>query len=249
MSLHVHRFGEGEGRHFLGIHGWGGGWETYLPIAPMIPDDATIWSVDLPGYGASAPLDEWRWEGLAERLVETIKTLPQPLHLIGNCSGAAFGLAAVLQVPERFETLFLIDPFAFCPWYFKLLAAKGPGRFFYATAFENPVGRWLTNRGLAEHRTEESDLTASFEELDHNVVYEHLRMLRMIPSYRVFEELQHPITIAHGENTFGAVRESVRMWLDMWPQAKAVEMKGAGHLPIEEATEAFAQALFSSTSS
>lgn len=245
MTLHVHRFGNGERRHYFGIHGWGGGWQTFEPLAKYLPDDATLWSVDLPGYGASTPLKHWRWEGLRDRIVESLDEINAPrLRLIGNCSGAAFGLAAVAAVPDRFEHLLLVDPFAYFPWYFSLLVSRGPGRLFYATAFENPVGRWLTNRGLADHRTDDSHLTESFKELDHGVVYQYLRMLRQMPGYRMFEHLEHPITIAHGEHTFEAVRRSVGMWTEMWPQCEAVEIEGAGHLPIEEATEALAQVAF-----
>lgn len=244
-ELYVHRFGAGQGRHYFGIHGWGGGWRTFEPLAEYLPADATLWSVDLPGYGASAPLSRWWWEDLRDRLVETVHALDAPqLRLIGNCSGAAFGLAAAQVAPERFEHLLLIDPFAFFPWYFKLLVARGPGRLFYATAFENPVGRWMTNRGLAEHRTEDSHLTESFAELDHDVVYQYLRMLRQMPSYDSFGGLSHPIVVAHGEKTFEAVRESVRMWTALWPQSRAIELPGAGHLPIQEATAALAAAAF-----
>lgn len=244
MSVHVHRFGDGEERHYFGIHGWGGGWQTFTPVAPYLPDNASLWSVDLPGYGASPRLETWRWEELTDALEAAIAELPRNLRLIGNCSGAAFGLALAQRRPERFEHLFLIDPFAYFPWYFKLLVARGPGRLFYATAFENPLGRWMTNRGLADHRTEDTDLTSSFEDLDHGVVYEYLRMLRQMPGYTMFAELEHPIVVAHGEKTFEAVQKSVKMWTEMWPQSSAVEIAGAGHLPLQEASEALARAMF-----
>lgn len=245
MTLNVHRFGDGETRHYLGIHGWGGGWETFQPLAAHLPPDATLWSVDLPGYGASARLSRWHWEDVAEQITQTARSLPTDhLHLIGNCSGAAFGLAAVRLSPQMFASLFLIDPFAFFPWYFRILVARGVGRVFYATAFENPVGRWMTNRSLADHRTEESDLTRSFEALDHDVVYAYLRMLQQIPGVGLFEDLSMPITVLHGEKTFTAVQQSVEVWRNLWPHASAVEIPAAGHLPIQEATVELAYQLF-----
>ena len=243
--LHIHRFGTGERIHYFGIHGWGGGWHTFEPLAEHLPADATLWSVDLPGYGHSDRLGRWRWETLAGRLADTMSSIDAPeLHLVGNCSGAIFGLSAVQRIPDRFASLFLIDPFAFFPWYFRLLVSRGVGRMFYATAFENPIGRWLTNRGLAEHRTDDSDLTRSFEELDHGVVYQHLRMLQQIPGHETFAGLEMPIRIGYGENTFDAVRKSVGMWRELWPHADAVELTGAGHLPIEESTDRLASAVF-----
>ncbi len=248
MTLHVHRFGTGEQHHYLGIHGWGGGWRTFEPLAPFVPEDATLWSVDLPGYGSSAPLREWRWEQLTDRIVETLEAIDAPrFQLVGNCSGAAFGLAAALRRPDQFERLVLIDLFAYFPWYFELLVAPAVGRMFYATAFQNPVGRWITDRGLADHRAEDSDLTASFEALDHDVVHQYLRMLHQLPAVATFAGLQQPIVLVYGEHTFGAVRESVRRCSRIWPHARAVELAGAGHLPIQEATSTLAAQIFAGT--
>ncbi len=246
--LHVHRFGTGEDVHYFGIHGWGGGWETFQPLEPFVPDDASLWSIDLPGYGGSPPLQEWNWEAMGAAVSAAIDAIEAPrLRMIGNCSGAAFGLLGAKARPDRFEHLLLLDPFAFFPWYFSLLVAPGVGRLFYATAFENPLGRWMTNHGLAEHRTEETHLTESFEQLDHDVVYAHLKILQQIPGYQHFEGFEMPITIAYGEKTFAAVRESVDIWLDLWPQARAVEVRGAAHLPIQEATAELAKIAFSPT--
>lgn len=242
--MNVHTWGQGP-RHFFGIHGWGGGFQTFEPLVPFFPEDVTFHSVDLPGYGASPPLGRWRFEDLEAALADVIDALPAPeLTLVGNCSGAAFGMLAARSRPQRFNRLVLIDPFAYFPWYFKLLVAEGVGRLFYSTAFSNPVGRWMTNRQLEKHRAEETDLTASFEKLDHDIVYAYLKMLQQIPGYRTFEELAMPITVAHGAKTFEAVQRSVGMWLEMWPQARSVEIAGAGHLPIEESPESLARAIF-----
>ncbi len=232
-------------RHFLGIHGWGGGLQTFEPLLPHMPGGCRLTSFDLPGYGESAPLQSWRVEDLTAWLVELVDEIETPrLTLVGNCSGADFGLPLVRARPERFERLVLLDPFAFFPWYFKLLAAQGVGKLFYMTAFANPVGRWMTDRRLEKHRTDDSTLTGSFERLDHDTVYAYLRMLRQLPSYEEFADLSMPIDVCYGENTFGAVRESVKIWTDLWPQAVAHELPGAGHLPIQEATEPLTAVIF-----
>ena len=192
--MHVRTRGDGP-RHFFAIHGWGGGCETFAPLEPHFPDDVTFHSVDLPGYGASPALRRWRFEELEAALVECVdQNDADALTLVGNCSGAAFGLLAARARPQRFARLVLVDPFAYFPWYFRLLVTGGAGRLFYDTAFANPVGRWVTNRQLKEHRTDGSDLTASFAQLDHDVVYAYLKMLQQLPGHRAFEELRMPIT-------------------------------------------------------
>lgn len=239
--MHVEKIGDGD-EHVLCLHGWGGGWRTFLPLKDDLPN-CTLWSVDLPGYGNSPPPARYDWAVIADAILEVAEQLPSPLTLLGNCSGAAYGLMAALQRPQFFDRLVLIDPFAFFPWYFKLLAAPTVGRLFYATAFENRVGRWVTNARLAEHRRADTDLTASFEQLDHDVVYNYLRMLRAMPPYTVCAALKQPVTLIIGEHTFPAVRQSVQCWREVWPDMHLVELAGAGHLPIQEAPQQLAAAV------
>lgn len=246
-------YGNEEGaRLFLGLHGWGGGHATFEPLLPYLPDDVGILSVDLPGYGASEKLTAWDPELVARKVLATMDAVGlERATLLGNCSGAAFGLVAAEFAPDRFERLVLIDPFAYFPWYFKLLVMPFFGPLFYWSSFGNPIGRWITNSGLAKHRTEESDLTASFEVLDHGVVYAYLRMLKAIGEYERFAGFEMPIALLHGEKTFGAILRSLDLWRSIWPQATATELRGAAHLPIEEAPEQLAAAAFrlSSTTS
>lgn len=243
--LRLHSVGGGE-RHYFGIHGWGGGYHTFDPLIPHLPDDVTLHSFDLPGYGESPRLERWDAELLVEVLDATLDTVPvESVTLLGNCSGADFGLMLARRRPGSFARLVLIDPFAYFPWYFELLSARGFGRLFYASAFETRVGRWLTNRRLREHRAEQTHLTASFETLDHDVVYAYLQMLRQLPPYTELAELAMPIDIAYGERTFPAVQRSVALFIAMWEQARAACLPGAGHLPIQEATAELAAAAFS----
>lgn len=230
---------------YLGIHGWGGGHDTFEPLLDHLPEGVRILSVDLPGYGASVRLEKWDPDEVARRILATMESEGvSSATLLGNCSGAAFGLVAATVAPERFERLVLIDPFAYFPWYFRLLVMPFFGPLFYWSSFGNPIGRWITNSGLASHRTEESDLTASFQELDHGVVYAYLRMLAAIGHYERFSGLEMPIDLLYGEKTFGAIRRSIEMWSSMWPRAEAKELAGSAHLPIEEAPAQLAEAAF-----
>lgn len=241
--MRIHTWGEGP-QHLFGIHGWGGGHQTFEPLRDLLKSEVTFHTFDLPGYGDSPRLPRWRVELLTDALVDLVDRVDTPtMTLVGNCSGACFGLPLAAALPERFDALVLIDPFAFFPWYFRLLSADGVGRLFYATAFSNPVGRWVTDFRLRAHRTDDSHLTSSFERLDHGVVHAYLRMLRQLPPRESFAHLSMPITIVHGERTFDAIRESVLLWKQLWPHSIAIELQGAGHLPIQEATQSLAEVL------
>ncbi len=230
---------------YVGLHGWGGNHTTFVPLLPHLPANVSLYSADLPGCGQSpAPL-RWELAAIAEEIAESITKLKaREVTLIGNCSGALLGLLAANRIPHKFRRLILIDPFAYWPWYFKVFVAPGFGKYAYYSTFANPIGRWLTNRSLKAKRTTDTDLTHSFSAINHESVYRYLTLLTGIDGIAQFSSLRMPIDIIYGERTFAAVKQSAELWRSIWPQARCLELAGAGHLPIEEATEQLGEIVF-----
>lgn len=242
--MHLERYGTGS-EVYVGLHGWSGDHKTFAPLLPYLPTGVSLYSADLPGCGKSSAPVRWELSAIAGEIAETISRLEAPqVTLIGNCSGALLGLLAVNQIPNKFRRLILIDPFAYWPWYFKVFVNPGFGKYAYYSTFANPIGRWLTNRSLKAKRTEESDLTHSFAAINHDAVYRYLTLLTGIDGITQFGDLRMPIDIVYGERTFGAVKKSAELWRAIWPQAHCHELKGAGHLPILEATSQFSELIF-----
>ena len=242
--IHAERFGSGPDA-YVGVHGWGGSLATFRPIAPHVPASATLHAIDLPGYGRS----EWRAVdsalGIAESIAAFIESLDTArVTVIGNCSGAILGLLANELVPARIARFVLIDPFAFLPWYFKVFVHPAYGRVAYHSTFANPIGRWATNLSLKKNRAADSDLTGSFRNVDHEVSRRYLALLDDVQSIQRFRGVTVPVDIAYGARTFAAVRQSVDMWRELWPHARAHVVAGAGHLPIEEAPVEIARIVF-----
>jgi pimeloyl-ACP methyl ester carboxylesterase len=244
--MHVHRYGSGE-NCFLGLHGWGGTHSTFEPLAAFLPADSSLYAADLPGYGLSPAPAHWRLEAIAGEVAEELLKIGRGLTVIGNCSGAILALLAAsrgLDVAGRISRFVMIDPFAFMPWYFKLFVTASFGRAAYITTFANPAGRWVTNLSLKRRRSNQSDLTRSFARIDHEVAYRYLEMLNGLDSIDQFKGLRMPVEIIHGEKSFAAVRRSVEMWKKLWPRARAIELAGVGHLPIEEAPRRLSEIIF-----
>src|SRR5512132_3005474 len=110
--MHIERYGKGE-NIFFGLHGWGGDHSTFAPLAAVLPDAATLYAADLPGYGRSPAPHDWSIEAIADEVAAAIDATRAPrLTVIGNCSGAIVGLAAAETLGHRVERLVLIDPFA-----------------------------------------------------------------------------------------------------------------------------------------
>jgi pimeloyl-ACP methyl ester carboxylesterase len=242
--MFVERHGTGPIAYF-GLHGWGGGRETFIPLARHVPESATLYAADLPGYGRSPAPDLWDVEVVGEKIADAIAaTGARRVTLVGNCSGAIFGLIAARHLDDRIARFVLIDPFAFVPWYFNLFVATSFGRYAYYSTFANPFGRWLTNLSLRGRRTSRSNLTGSFSRVDHKVAYSYLEMLAGIDGIERFGGVSAPIEIVYGEKTFGAIKQSVERWRSLWPHARSFELSGAGHLPLVEATDRLAQIIF-----
>lgn len=242
--MYVAKYGSGS-RAYLGLHGWSGAHESFAPLAARLPEDAALYCADMPGYGKSPAPREWSLDAIACEVAGAISSIDAPaLTVIGNCSGAIFGLLAAQHAAERIERFVLIDPFAFVPWYFNLFVARSWGRYAYKSTFANPVGRWITNLSLRNRRAQESDLTHSFKSVNHETAYRYLELMSEIDGVSRFGSLRMPIDIVYGERTFDAVKKSVAMWQAVWPQARAFELRGAGHLPIGEATNRLCEIAF-----
>lgn len=248
--MFIKQYGSGS-EIYLGLHGWSGDHRTFAPLTKYLPDEATLFSLDLPGCGASPEPREWTSSAIGAEISAAIRSIgAEQLTLIGSCSGGLYGLVAAREDEEirrRIRRFVLIDPYAFFPWYFRIFIDERLGRigwYAYSTTFANPVGRMMANLSLRRHRTAESDLTRSFSSVNHLVAYRYLKMLAEIPDVTWFSDFRMAVDLVCGEKTFGAARESARRWQSVWPQARAHTLAGAGHLPLDEAVEELSRIVF-----
>ena len=242
--MFVERHGRGPEAHFA-LHGWGGDRRTFAPLAPYVPETASLYAADLPGCGDSSAPREWTVGAVVEEIVGAVRELEaESATLVGNCGGAVFALLAAQASGKRVKRIVMIDPFAYLPRYFKLFNAGELGRRAYDATFANPLGRWLTNQSLRGRRAGAADLTASFAEVDHEAARRYLALYDEIGGVEIFRGLRVPVEVAYGERTFGAVKRSLALWRDVLPQARVSELKGAGHQPFAEAPAQVSEVIF-----
>jgi pimeloyl-ACP methyl ester carboxylesterase len=247
MFQHTHGNGD---RMVVGFHGWSGTHETFNALAGLLPADARLMAFDLPGFGRSEPPPRWDVEWMGRQLAEYLEHRPEFQHashvtLVSSCAGCYPLLACAQSLTRPVDRIVLVDAFAFAPWYFRVFTNRHWGHYAYYCTFANPLGRWLTNRGLADKRADpDANLARAFEQTNHRNTLEYLRACVDLGHYSRFADLRAEIVLAYGEKTFGAVRESLAMWQESWPDATRHELKGAGHLGLQEAPEQIAELVF-----
>lgn len=231
----------------IGLHGWGGDHGTFAPLVPWLPGNFTLIACDLPGYGKTPAPARFDRDEIAASIAAWIDALGHSrVSLLGNCSGALAALLAAPKIKTPIARLILLDAFAYVPWYFRVFSNQAFGDYAYHTTFANPLGRWLTNRGLAARRQAGTDMTGSFARVNHAATLSWLRLMTEIPGYEYFRSVQAPVELVHGERTFGAVKRSIAMWRKLWPKAPVMELRGAGHLGIAETPRELAGIVFKS---
>lgn len=244
-SNSMHRVVHGSGpRAIVYLHGWSGDHHSADPLLPYLPEGTRLIAFDLPGVGRSPTPSSWDATVIAEQIFAELQQIEaEQLTILGNCSGANLLLPVIHRIDEVADELVFIDPFAFTPWYFRLLLSWPFGSFFYWMAFLTPVGRWLTNASLKKNRTEDSNLTAGFGRVHPWDTYRYLRILSSLGHGSTYPDNPLPTKILVGENTFAAVRESAGIWAETWASAEIRVLPGSGHLPIEEATDEVTRAI------
>ena len=236
--IYHNKFGINSNKIIVGIHGWGGTNNTFLPIQKKLNDEFTMINFDLPGYGKSKKPSSWDLENIVDSLaVEINKITSKEVDILGNCSGALISILLSKSKKIKVGNLYLIDPFSKAPWYFRIFTNKIIGNYAYSITFQNPLGRIFTNLSLRKKRREDTDMTSSFKNVDKETTINYLKMLIELEGTDVMKNISCKPVIINGENTFKDAIKSVDYFTDIWPNLDVIKIKDAGHLPIEESTE------------
>ena len=236
--IYHNKFGINSNKIIVGIHGWGGTNNTFLPIQKKLNDEFTMINFDLPGYGKSKKPSSWDLENIVDSLaVEINKITSKEVDILGNCSGALISILLSKSKKIKVGNLYLIDPFSKAPWYFRIFTNKIIGDYAYSITFQNPLGRIFTNLSLRKKRREDTDMTSSFKNVDKETSINYLKMLIELEGTDVMKNISCKPVIINGENTFKDAIKSVNYYTDIWPDLDVIKIKDAGHLPIEESTE------------
>lgn len=242
----MHTIRRGAGKPILLIHGLGGSWKSWNPILDQLAAAREVIAVDLPGFGATAPLAS---EISIRTLADALTGFLQVNDLIGiDAVGSSMGARLVLELARRGGVLGGV-------------VSLNPGGFwqgwqrhaFYASIYASirlvrllqPAMPFITR-----HAFTRTLLLAQFSarpwRLAPQVCLDEMRSYAASPS---FDELLWQL--AYGETQQAAPRGSIRdrlvigwgrhdrvcftsqakLAMDMFPDARLHWFKHSGHFP------------------
>lgn len=107
MSLHTLRIGHGPVSYVF-LHGLLGQGKNWATIAKAL-SPATSLLVDLPDHGRSPWSDEVSYERMAGAVIDLLRTLDEPVTLVGHSMGGKVAMLVALTEPTLVAKLVVVD--------------------------------------------------------------------------------------------------------------------------------------------
>ena len=254
-GLTIHYVSEGRGPAVVLLHGLGGFAESWRHNIPALARVATVYAIDLPGFGRSSkPPARYSLADAARAVHGFVQAMGLGrVAIVGHSLGAAVGLTYALTHPARVERLALIGalvpgatyrlsvPYrlAVTPILGELLALCGCAPLYRAAiarCFHAPIAdevEYLVREGYAARTGAEAKAAylATLRDIRRDIV-EHS------PDYRrALASLDPPVLLIHGQQDRVIVPNHCGEAAETLPRARVRWIDACGHFPhIEHAS-------------
>ena len=262
LSLHVYEAGSPNMPAALLIHGLGDEADTWRHVFEPLSAKYHVVALDLPGFGRSDPSpNAYTAPFLCDTILDLMDTLSIPqATLIGSSLGAVLSHFLALEYAERVSKLVLVDGALLShkqPLNLSLLLflIPGIGEWMYTRLRKNPQTAFETLRGYYADldALPEADREFLFQRVNERVWSDKQRhayfsVLRNFAGWVTRQQrdlserladLKIPTLVVWGEQDHIADVENGRVLVKGQSSARLVTLPEAGHLPHQEAPEAF----------
>jgi len=237
MSLHVESIGSGQ--PLLLIHGWGMHGGVWTDVAQKLASDFRVLSVDLPGFGASAPLPLTNLDALVQALSQQFS---EPLDVLGWSLGGQVALHWAQREPAKVQRLVLVTSTP-CfaereDWLFGMAGAVLAK--FTAELEQNHAATLRRFIALQLRGSEnERELLAQLRERlfsrgepDMGALRGGLEILRDADLRAGLPQIAQPTLLIAGERDKLTPPEASYYLAQAMPSARVIEVAGAAHAPF-----------------
>ena len=254
MRLHIRDTGPRDGPAVLLIHGFGSSLHTWEAWAPLLENRFRMVALDLPGFGLTGPDPTGDYSD--ERSVAVLVALLDRLGIgqaavVGSSMGGRIAWRFAAAEPARVSKLVLMAPDGFAsfgreygrsperlPWLMRLLPYTAP--------------KPLLERTMRNAYAVPGTLTDAVVERYHamllapgvrRAILDRVLQTRLLQPEPILATIRAPVLLLWGERDGAVPATHAVNYEQALPDARTVILPGIGHVPMEEAPEASAQAL------
>jgi pimeloyl-[acyl-carrier protein] methyl ester esterase len=237
MNLHVDVTGQGV--PLVMLHGWGMHGGIWRDTAAHLAQHFQVHSVDLPGHGASKPLDAFTLDSVVGHLAAEFD---QPVSLCGWSLGGQIALHWAKLEPEKIERLVLVSTTP-CfaereDWVFGmplhvLQQFAEDLEKDHAATLRRFIG--LQMRGSVQEREVLAVMRARLfcrGEPDRDALRGGLEILRDADLREMLPQISQPTLVIAGERDKLSSPQASNFLAGKLPNALGVEIRGAAHAPF-----------------
>lgn len=260
LNVHYKTFGEGE-PVFILLHGFGASLFSWREVMTPLAEYGTVIAYDHPAFGLTErPLE---WEGKSpyspQSQVELVIGLMDALGveraiLVGNSAGGTIAMLTALEYPQRVQSLILADPAVYAgggapAWVRPLLKTPqmkrvGPliARQIQARGPELIELAWHDPSKITPEIIEGYQKPLQAENWDKALWYLTVSSEESGLAERLGELTLPTLVITGDDDRIVPTEQSIRL-ADALPNAALVVIQQCGHVPHEECSAEFMQAV------
>jgi pimeloyl-ACP methyl ester carboxylesterase len=246
----------GAGEPLVLLHGIATDSRIWSGVVPALAHDRRVVTVDLPGFGRSAPAgDGFELERVASRICRGLaaRGVRAPFDLVGHSLGGGVAIMLAARRPRLVRRLVLVAPAGlrpFPPAISTLLAATA-NRFLSMRRSAAPLADLVWGRRLllALTAADGADVPPAVARA---MIEASATARRTAPALEtitsadlrpLLAEIQAPLGVVWGEADLTVPIRALAELLAVRPDARVVRLARAGHVPMVERPDAFVAAL------
>ena len=244
--MRLHHIKQGAGKPLLMLHGLGGSWRSWTPILQALAAEREVIAVDLPGHGATPPL-----EGVTsfDTLADAVAAFVESEGLSGiDVVGSSMGARLVVELARRGNvvgSVVSLDPGGFWQGWERTVFGTTLGLSIRLVRALQPAMPFITRHALTR-----SLLLAQFSahpwRLPSDIVLQEMRDYAASPSFDPLLRslardasqqgvpagtLKHPMLIVWGRQDRVCLPRQAARALSRFPDARLHWLDDCGHFP------------------
>jgi pimeloyl-ACP methyl ester carboxylesterase len=253
VRLHLRDTGPREAPAILFLHGFGSSLHTWDEVAAALEGEFRVIRLDLPGFGLTGPdptgdYSDTRSGVVLAALLDALGVARA--HVAGSSMGGRIAWRFAADHPARVERLVLMAPDGFASPGMEYGRAPRIGLLMQALPYTLP--RFVVKRGMAPAYGDPAALTEALVERYHamliapgvrRAVLDRMRQHILVPPEPILARIAAPTLLLWGEKDAMVPATNAADYLRALPDARSVVLPGIGHVPMEEAPAATANAI------